>query len=161
MIPDIPKAVFDCNIFLQALFAEDGPAAACIALVDARRVTLILSPETLAEAVDVLNRPQLRRKFRMLSEQRVREFLEHAQAVATMVAEVPQLVSFERDPKDKPYLNLALEAGADYLVTWDNDLLSLMGDKSEAIDFKSRFPQLCILTPPAFLREVPTKGEQQ
>jgi len=40
MSPDIPKAVFDCNILLQALIAEEGPAAACIALVDAGRVTM-------------------------------------------------------------------------------------------------------------------------
>jgi predicted nucleic acid-binding protein len=98
--PDTPSAVFDCNIFLQALIAEAGPAAACIALVDASRVTLILSPETLAEAVDVLSRAHLRRKFRTLTEERVREFLHHTLAVSVIVAEVPRLVNLERDPMD-------------------------------------------------------------
>jgi len=160
MTPDTPRAVFDCNIFLQALIAEEGPAAACIELVDAGRVTLILSPETLAEAVDVLNRPHLRRKFHTLTEQRVREFLDRAQAVAVMVADVPRLVNLERDPKDEPYINLALKAGAQYLVTWDKDLLCLMEDQPDTIDFKSRFPHFRILTPVAFLREFAPEGGQ-
>jgi hypothetical protein len=42
-----------------------------------------------------------------------------------------------------------LKAGAGYLVTGDNDLLFLMADKPEAIDFKSRFSHLHILTPVA------------
>src|SRR5438128_1752999 len=128
MIPDTPGAVFDCNVFLQALIAEGGPAAACIGLVDARQVALLLSPETLAEAVDVLGRTQLRRKYHTLSDQRVREFLEHAQAVAVMVTDVPQLVILARDPKDEKYINLALAAGAKYLVTRDKDLLDLRND---------------------------------
>jgi uncharacterized protein len=158
MTPDTCRAVFDCNIFLQALIAEEGPAAGCIALVDARRVTLVLSPETLAEAVDVLNRPHLRRRFHMLTDQRVSEFLQHAQAVAVMVADVPQMASRQRDPKDEPYLNLALTAGAKYLVTWDKDLLSLMQDGPDAVDFKCRFPNLHIVTPVAFLREFAAEG---
>ena len=55
---------------------------------------------------------------------------------------------FPRDPKDEPYINLALAANADYLVTRDNDLLDLMNDS----DFRQQFPGLTILDPVAFLR---------
>ena len=60
-----------------------------------------------------------------------------------------------RDPDDEPYLNLALEAGAQFLVTRDRDLLDLMRwDTEEGRDFQSRFRELRILDPAAFIREL-------
>ena len=41
--------------------------------------------------------------------------------------EIPQIPEC-RDPKDLPFLQLALVAGADALVTGDNDLLALASD---------------------------------
>jgi hypothetical protein len=41
-------AVFDCMVFLQAATSEQGPAFACLELVEANEVTLYLSSETAA-----------------------------------------------------------------------------------------------------------------
>jgi predicted nucleic acid-binding protein len=57
--------------------------------------------------------------------------------------------SCPRDPDDEPYVNLAVAAGARYLVTRDKDLLDLMEDA----DFRRRFATLAILDPAAFLLE--------
>jgi predicted nucleic acid-binding protein len=47
---------------------------------------------------------------------------------------------FERDPDDEAYLNLAIEAEADFLISGDNDLLDLMISHSdEAKDFRHPF----------------------
>ena len=46
------------------------------------------------------------------------------------VDEVPRIYAPERDRKDEPYLNLALEARARYLVSRDRDLLDLMSDEA-------------------------------
>jgi len=58
----------------------------------------------------------------------------------------------------RPVVNLALEAGASYLVTWDADLLDLMDiHRPEGKAFRAKFPDLVILDPVAFLRVlVPT-----
>jgi hypothetical protein len=49
-------------------------------------------------------------------------------------------------------VNLAIEAGSPYLVTTDLDLLDLMEPASAAgQDFRSRFPAVQIVKPPAFL----------
>jgi putative PIN family toxin of toxin-antitoxin system len=56
-------------------------------------------------------------------------------------AEVPRTLTLPRDPKDEPYLNLALAVGAQYLVSRDKDLLDLMNDGS----FRQRYPDLTIL----------------
>ena len=53
-------------------------------------------------------------------------------------------------PKDEPYLDLAVAAGARYLVSRDRDLLDLMNDAQ----FRQRFPELIVLDPPAFLRAI-------
>ena len=57
------RVVFDCMLVLQAAARPAGPAAACIALVEAGQVELCLSAEVLAEFHDVLLRPRLRRRF--------------------------------------------------------------------------------------------------
>jgi len=60
---------------------------------------------------------------------------------------------YPRDPKDEPYVNLAVEASADFIMTRDTDLLDLMKWSSEAgREFQKRFPSLRILDPVAFLK---------
>ena len=64
-----------------------------------------------------------------------------------------------RDPDDEPYLNLALEADAQFLVTRDRDLLDLMrSDTKEGRDSQSRFPDLKIVDPVMFMKEIEARG---
>jgi putative PIN family toxin of toxin-antitoxin system len=144
------RAVFDCMVYLQAVANESSPAFACFRLVDEGRVTLCVSAEVLAEARDVLTRPALQVKFPRLTPERVEAFLQQVEAKAVRIAEVSQAFSYPRDPDDEPYLNLAIAAGARHLVSRDKDLLDLMNDT----DFRSRFPDLTILDPVAFLHEL-------
>ena len=68
---------------------------------------------------------------------------------------MPRVFAYERDPKDEPYINLALAVHAEYLVSRDSDILDL-GDTSsqEGQRFQERFPQVKIVDPVTFLREV-------
>jgi hypothetical protein len=72
------------------------------------------------------------------------------QTKAIALNEVPEAFPLERDPKDEPYLDLAIAAGADYLVSRDLDLLDLMKDGV----FQARYPNLTILDPTAFLQAI-------
>jgi putative PIN family toxin of toxin-antitoxin system len=107
-----PLAVFDCMVFLQGAGRPASPARACFRLVDEGRVTLCLSADVLGEVRDVLTRPKVKRKFPALSPDWVEEFIQNAESKAVMVSEVPKAFSLERDPKDEPYLNLAVAAQA-------------------------------------------------
>jgi len=111
-------------------------------------VRLCLSPDVLAEWRDVLQRPKLRRKFPILTPEWVNSILTGLQAKAEVFPEVPRVVELPRDPKDEPYLNLAVASAARYLISRDKDLLDLM-DRSlpEGNAFRARFPQLLILDP--------------
>ncbi|MCI0458254.1 MAG: putative toxin-antitoxin system toxin component, PIN family [Gemmataceae bacterium] len=142
------RAVFDCMIYLQGAGRGQSPAAACFRLVEEGQVTLCLSPPILSEVREVLSRPSLQQKFPPLTPQWVNTFLSNFEQKAVLVTDVPRTFSHACDPDDEPYVNLALVAGARYLVTRDKDLLDLMKDTS----FRQRFPDLTILDPVAFLQ---------
>jgi putative PIN family toxin of toxin-antitoxin system len=149
----VPVAVFDCMVYLQAAARPEGPARACLGMAQQGRAIVCISPAVRAEVEDVLSRPKVRRKFPSLTPEAVAAFLHDIDALARSVGEIPSMITFPRDPKDEPYLNLAVAVGATRLVTWDNDLLDLMGENTEGSEFRGRFPGLVILTPVAFLRE--------
>ncbi len=97
----------------------------------------------------MLTRPKTLRRFPLLTTEWVETFLQNAEHKALVVlSDVPQAFPLERDPKDEPYLDLAVAAGARYLVSRDRDLLDLMNDA----EFLGRFPDLTIVDPPAFLQ---------
>src|SRR2546429_197606 len=110
-------AVFDCMVFLQAVANPNGPAFKCVQLVESQQVTLVICLAILIELHDVLNRPQLRMKFKHLTADRVEQFIERVVAFSTTLPDSKRHVSLPRDPADEPYLNLAIEAGARHLVT--------------------------------------------
>ena len=56
MTGERPRVIRDCNTLFQAFLRPDGPAAACLALAEQKRITLVTSREVLAEARGVLNR---------------------------------------------------------------------------------------------------------
>ncbi len=145
-----PRAVFDCMVLLQGAGRPTGPAAACLRLVDEGQVALCISAEILAEVRDVLTRPRTLRKFPGLSPAWVESFVRHLEAKGILLANVPHAVTLQRDPKDEPYVNAAIVAGAKYLVSRDLDLLDLMKDET----FRALYPGLLILEPVAFLRDI-------
>ena len=151
----LPEAVFDCMIYLQALVNEQGPATACVKSVAEGRVLLLYSDEIVAELRDVLFRPKLQQKFPRLTTDRAEALIQLLLEKGIPVRNVPPEFVYERDPKDEKYVNLAIAAGADYIVSRDNDLLDLMDEnRPEGQDFQARFPTLSILDPVAFLRRV-------
>jgi putative PIN family toxin of toxin-antitoxin system len=151
------KAVFDCNVFLQAVSGEKSPAAACFRLVQQKVVQLFVSEETLAELEEVLSRPYIKEHFG-LSDKAIIEFISNLHILAKVFNKVPKVFSLPRDIDDEPYINLAVEAEADYIVTRDNDLIYLMsGYDLESKKFRQKFRRLKIVQPLEFLRIVEEK----
>ena len=145
-----PAVVFDCMVFLQGAGRPAGPAAACLRLVDDGDVVLFVSADILAEVRDVLTRPKTLRNFPGLSPEWVESFIRHLELKGVLFVNVPRAVALPRDPKDEPYVNLAVATGAKYLVSRDLDLLDLMQDDN----FRRQYPGLQILDPVSFLREI-------
>jgi putative PIN family toxin of toxin-antitoxin system len=136
-------------VFLQAVARPGGSAARLmIDFVEPGRLTLFVSDAILAEVQDVLSRPRVRAKNPAITDETVTAFRARIQQVSQRIDPVPASFALPRDPDDEPYLNLAIAAGADYLVTRDNDMLDLMQDAA----FRSQHPSLRILDPVALLQ---------
>lgn len=152
MNEEILKVVFDCGVFLQGLISKSGPAVACLELIGKEKIKLVISQDTLAEIKDVLSRPRLRQRNLDLTDEKVEKLIERLLEKSEFIKKVPPHFNYPRDPNDEPYINLAIEANAVFLVSRDNDLLDLMtGFSDECKDFRRRFRKLKIVNPVEFL----------
>ena len=145
-------AVFDCNVYAQAILNRNGPAGALVAAAGRGTFRLAVSDAVLRE-VD-----QLRHKFPARSgvrATRVDAFLAELIRFTERVGVVPPVFAFTRDSDDAVYVDLAVATGADYLVTRDKDLLDLSADTPDGRAFAARFPTLRVVDPVAFLSLLP------
>ncbi len=148
-----PRVVFDCNVLLQAVAREKSVAAKCLNFAESGLIQLCVSREVLAEVEDVLNRPEIRAHFPDLSDEIVGAFLKRLQKLSVLVRLVPKEFSYPRDEDDEPYINLAVAAGANFIISRDRDLLDLMtGYTNECKEFRQRFRSLRVAEPAEFLK---------
>jgi hypothetical protein len=116
----MPKIVFDASSLVGALLKADSLPERAL-LLARTHATLCLSPAVEAEIRAVFARPKFRR---YLGEGRGDRILDLLAAAAVSVTPA-QAVTDCRDPKDNKYLELALAAGAEIIVSSDDDLLVL------------------------------------
>lgn len=117
-----PRLVLDTNVLLAALLFPAGTASWLRTAWRAGRVQPLVSRETATELLRVLTYP----KFGLTAEERqdlLDDYLPCCETVA--VPDPPPAVPQCRDPFDLPFLELALAARADALITGDADLLAL------------------------------------
>jgi putative PIN family toxin of toxin-antitoxin system len=147
-----PRVVFDCNVLLQAAARERSVAAKCLNLVETDLIQLFVSREVFAEVEDILNRPEIRAHFPDLSDGIVGAFLKRLKKLSVLVQYVPKKFSYPRDEDDEPYINLAVAARANFIISRDRDLLDLMtGHTDECKEFRQRFRSIRVVEPAEFL----------
>jgi putative PIN family toxin of toxin-antitoxin system len=147
-----PKAVFDCNIFVQAIINLHGPAGRCFQNAKDGNVLLVASPYVLAEVREIHFKTPA--KYGITAEQSD-ELARAIASFATIVADVPEIYRHPNDPDDSHYINLALKADARLIVSRDRHLLMLADPaRKEGQDFQIRFPTLRILDPVQLLHEL-------
>ena len=130
-----PRCVFDTNVLVSALLFDAGkPAKAFFAIL--RDGEVIVSADVVSEVSEVLGRKKF---LRYVSEEQRERFMQGLLREATLV-EVQETVQACRDPKDDKFLELAVNGGADCIVSGDDDLLVL-----------NPFRGVEILTPSDFL----------
>jgi putative PIN family toxin of toxin-antitoxin system len=140
----VPRVVLDTNLVLSALVFGSGRLAPLRRVWQTGAFTPLASRDTAAELVRVLAYP----KFGLTAEEQevlLADYLPYAETVKipSRKPEVPAC----RDPFDVPFLLLAVVGRADFLVTGDQDLLGLAGQRP------------CpIVTAEAFLRNLPSPG---
>ncbi|MGI8467021.1 MAG: putative toxin-antitoxin system toxin component, PIN family [Pyrinomonadaceae bacterium] len=148
------RAVFDCNVFWQIFFGTTI-GSECWALVTGGRVELLISAAVLDEVAEVLTRPETQARFSKATPEAVEAFVDEMLEQATFIKSVKPHFQYPRDPKDEPYINLAVESEAHYIVSRDKDLLDLMtGRDSASKEFRQRFRPLKIVDTKEFVDTV-------
>ena len=94
------RAVFDCNTFLQALAAPEGPAGRCVQLVIEGKIDLFLSRAVIGELRDVTSRPKVIAKLHLVAN-RIEEFFQTIEIAATLLDGFPEVFAYQRDPDDE------------------------------------------------------------
>ncbi len=109
--------IFDCNVLLSASIFKGSVPRLCLER-SKKTDTIIASQKTFEEFRNV----SLRSKFdKYLTLESRLEFILETQTFIKIIA-VHHTVSICRDPKDNMYLELALSAKADCIVSGDPDL---------------------------------------
>ena len=133
------RAVLDTNVVISALLFARGRVSWLRSAVRTGAVVPVVSRVTVLELVRVLEYPKfaLSRNDR---EELLADFLPFAEVFP---GPVPSLGSAKcRDADDHVFLELAMAAGADAVVTGDADLLALAGNTEVPIlapaEFRSR-----------------------
>jgi len=158
---DRPRVVFDCNILLQAISNDAGPAGQSLGLLQKNLIEVSVSRAVMKELRAVLQYPTVRQKLPGLNAELVDSFLQQFSFRATYVRRVRHVFDCPRARQDEPYIDVAAAAKANFLVSRDSDLLSLASDRSVlGKQFRQRYPYLRVINPVAFLAAV-TSSEGQ
>ena len=156
MNESLPRVVLDTVIFIQALISGRGAAAGCIDRLRRGRFILLQSDDTLAELKDVPFRPKLRAKYPYITDAMVAALISEIKSVAVWIPNPPAILDMPRDPKDEPFINLAVAGHARFIVTWNERHLTclLKQDTPEGKEFCARFPGITIVPLTDFLAKL-------
>ena len=152
----------DTGVYLRASINAANVSSSLLNKAASGEMQLYVSRDLLDEVQDVLTRPEIRAKNARLSHEALQALLREIEAQAILIDPLPSHFSYSRDPDDEHILNLAIEAGASYIASFDNDLLDLMrSNHEEAQDFRRRFPNITILTPGEIITQVNVSSRGQ
>jgi len=113
------RVVFDTNIIVYFLISKTFNKLE--SKIKNGQVTFIFSDELMTEILLVLRRPKFKKYF---TQQEIQELIKSLTLHSDLI-EVKSKVEMCRDPKDNFLLSLCVDSNANFLITGDDDLLSL------------------------------------
>jgi putative PIN family toxin of toxin-antitoxin system len=120
-----PVALLDTNVWVSALLNKDGLPARVVQAWRNDTIEVVTALPILEEIGDVLQRPRIKKKYRIEDEE-IAQYLRLIAARATVVP-VAGKMKLCRDPDDDVQLEAAIAGAARYLVTRDDDIKRDLG----------------------------------
>jgi putative PIN family toxin of toxin-antitoxin system len=133
------RVVLDSTILVSAFLTPGGAADAVLQAAMDERCTCILADSIGEETTRRLLDPRLQRRY-AYSASDVSAYAALLRSAFMHVTDLPSLTGIVRDPNDDMILACAVAAAAAYVVTRDQDLLSL-----------TSYEGITMITPEAFL----------
>jgi uncharacterized protein len=138
-MPDVLTAVIDSTVLVSAFLTKGGVSAELLRYAREGVFVVFLSEEILTETEHTLSYPRIRARYTYTDED-VTDFLDRLRLAADLITDLPGLTGIVRDPNDDMIIATARRANTAYIVTRDDDLLSLQ-----------QYEDISILTPEAFI----------
>ena len=115
------KVILDTSTYIAALLSETGGSAEIFERIIENKIHNFYTEEILNETTNVLSRP----KFK-LEKEKQQHFTHIIQEISYKILQLQEFkVTQCRDKKDDKFLSLAKQIEADYIITLDNDLLTI------------------------------------
>ena len=118
------RVVLDANVVISALITPQGAMAQVLDFWKQGVYELVLSPEVLDEIARAARYPRIQERYR-LDDAQIDEFIRLLGEEAMLIEPSLLVQSVVEDPDDNRYVECALSAGADLIVTGDAHLLKL------------------------------------
>jgi putative PIN family toxin of toxin-antitoxin system len=133
------RVVLDANIYVSALISEKGNPARIINSWRAEAIEIAISQPIIDEILRVTNYKRIQRKYARVRETRL-DFVELLSEQCIWVEPTKEFDVIKADESDNRYLECAVAAGAQTIVSEDNHLLEL-----------DHFQGIEIVTPAVFM----------
>ena len=133
------RTVLDSTVLVSAFLTPGGAADAVLQAAMDERYTCILADPIFDETTHRLLDPRLQRRY-TYSASDIAAYEALLRSAFMHVTDLPLLTGIVRDPNDDMIIACAVAASATYVVTRDNDLLSL-----------ASYDGITMITPEAFL----------
>lgn len=132
------RAVLDSNVIVSGVISSKGAPSSLLTAWRERQWVLVICPARLSEVQRVLSLPKITKAYGLTSDD-IRGVIRLLKSRALVVPGNVTIARTARDPEDDHVLACAVEGYADYVVSGDQDLLSL-----------DRFRSIPIVSPAAF-----------
>jgi putative PIN family toxin of toxin-antitoxin system len=117
------RVVLDTGVIVSGLLRKTGPPGSLLKLLRDGKYRVVFSAEMLVELIEVLSRPKFRNKYH-IGPADIRAVIHLLRLRGELVAPVIH-VEICRDVKDNKFLDVALAARVEAVVSGDQDLLEL------------------------------------
>jgi len=115
------KVIIDTNILISGLL-KNPSCRKIIKLLEEKRFTLVTSPPILDELIGVISRPKF---HNVIGRETIEKLIEIIKAQAILVKPSQRLSVIKEDLADNRFLEAALEAKVNLIVSGNQHLLSL------------------------------------
>jgi putative PIN family toxin of toxin-antitoxin system len=147
-----PRVVIDTNVLLAGMVSARSPSAPVIRACENRKLLILLSRPVLSEYQHVLSDEEVIGRFPAVTTDLVAGMLRKLRYVGDCIHEPIVEFEYPRDPRDAMFIELAIAGRATHIISFDNDLLSLATDHSDAGKrFRQRLPAALVIEPSKFL----------
>lgn len=135
------RVVLDTNVLISATF-WDGDSNRILEKVEQKEIEMVVSKEILEEFAGVLGYKEIQEKVRDKNLE-MKRTVEKVASISTIVEPRHKFKAIKDDPDDDKFLDCAVEAKVEFIVSQNKHLLKL-----------KEFKGIKIVTPSVFLKQM-------